>query len=1194
MQRTTRVDFHCHSNISDGYFSPEALADKLADAGVHYAALTDHDSIAGLTRFAHAAARRSVVAISGVELTATLDGVQLHLLAYGFDPASAAMRAVLGRVMPAVEVIERVHEAGGRVFLAHPLHGGLGPDALAGPLGALKAAGLDGIEAYYKPYPREAQEALAALAGKHGLLTSGGSDFHGSNAVGSGEPGTDMPVRAWQSLREALDSTGGVDGDDAPAHGQRSVRVGSREPNWRWFALRIVLPSILVIVSFITLLFAILIPTLEESLLARKREMTGELTNSAWSILAEYEKEVGDGRLTRAEAQASAIERIKYLRYGAEGKDYFWITDMHPRMVMHPYRPDLDGQELTGFTDQNGVRLFVEFATVARERNHGYVNYVWQWKDDPDRLAAKQSYVRGFTPWGWVIGTGIYVEDVQDEIEAITGRVIDLSLIITFLAGMLLLTVTHQSLRVERRRSAAERELLISHEKYRTLVESASEGTLMLLDQRCTYANRTLLDLLGYRAEAFALLDIHDILVDGDVARRVTATLDSILAGNEAPARFEAVLRRRDGSAVEMLVAATRVAFAGREGLIVNVHDMAGHKAMAEELGASRAQYRALAENINLGVFRTRLDDNASFLELNPAGRRILGVRPGDVPTGGLRDVFADADAGEQFFGRLDAEGSVRDMILHVCRADGGFATISASAVLVRDDAGQALFCDGIMEDVSERRRNEAERESLISQLQTSLLFLNEPVRNSRLQLLSCTMDTPIAEAAALMARHDFSAITVTAAGGETIGIVTDHDLRERVVATGLDTRSPVYHVMSSPVVSIADGAPIYEAFLLMREKNTRHLAVRDGGDRIVGIVRNKEIVRLDRYSPVVLTREIQGAATLADLARCHERLSPLVGSLVDSGALPHNICRIVTAVSDAVAQRVLAMALEELGPAPARFAFVALGSEGREEQTLATDQDNAIIYEDPPIARAAEVAVYFRKLGEHVCAALDRVGYAYCRGEMMARNPQWNQPLSVWKKAFAGWILEPAELELLKFSIFFDFRCIHGDAALTHELRRHVHYVLADQKPFFLHLAVNTLQYRPPIGLFGQIRTGSAGASPHTFDVKGAMLPIVDFARLYALQHRIEETNTLDRLNQLRVRGVLREDNHRGLHQAYGYLMQMRFKHQVALQREGRRPDNAVNPKNLTSIEAGMLKQTFSQISMIQKKVSFDFRGAA
>jgi CBS domain-containing protein len=456
-------------------------------------------------------------------------------------------------------------------------------------------------------------------------------------------------------------------------------------------------------------------------------------------------------------------------------------------------------------------------------------------------------------------------------------------------------------------------------------------------------------------------------------------------------------------------------------------------------------------------------------------------------------------------------------------------------------------------------------------------------------------MDTPIAEAAALMARNDFSAITVTAAGGETIGIVTDHDLRERVVATGLDTRIPVFHVMSSPVVSITDGAPIYEAFLLMREKNTRHLAVRDSGDRIIGIVRNKEIVRLDRYSPVVLTREIQGAATLADLARCHERLSPLVGSLVDSGALPHNICRIVTAVSDAVAQRVLAMALEELGPAPARFAFVALGSEGREEQTLATDQDNAIVYEDPPEDRAGEVAHYFQALGDHVCRALDRVGYAFCAGEMMARNPRWNRPLSDWKRQFTGWIREPAGQELLQFNIFFDFRCLHGDTALTGELRAHIESVLRNEPAFFLHLAGQILNYRAPIGLFGQIVTGgAAGGAPRTFDVKEAMLPIVSFARLYALQHGIRETNTLDRLNQLRLRGVLREDSHRAIEQAYGHLMRLRYQHQVELLRSDRRPDNAIEPKRLTQIEVGMLKQALAEIVLIQKKVSFDVRGSA
>ncbi len=1191
MERTTRVDFHCHSDVSDGYFSPEALAHKLADAGVRYAALTDHDSIAGLSRFARVASLRGMVSIPGVELTVALaGGGQAHLLAYGFDAASPAMKAVLDRTAPAAAVISLIHQAGGKAFLAHPLHGGMGADTPDGPFRQLVAAGLDGLEAYYKPYPREAQEALGLLARKHGLLTIGGSDFHGHDQAGAPEPGVDMPADSWQRLRKVLGRNHG----HGAGRETRKVEPAAPGLDWRWFVLRIVLPVTLVIGSFIALLFAMVIPTMEQSLLARKLDMTVELTNSAWSILADHERDEREGRRTRAEAQADATERIRHLRYGPEGKDYFWITDMHPRMIMHPYRQDLDGQDLSHFTDPDGVRLFVEFANMARERDHGHVNYVWQWKDDPGRMAAKQSYVRGFGPWGWVIGTGIYVEDVRAEVKAITGRVINVSLTITLLAGMLLLTVTQQSLRVERRRSDMERELRLSHEKYRALVESATEGTLLLMDERCSYANRTLLSMLGYTAEELAFLDIQDLLADDDTAGTVVATLDSVLKGAEAPATFEATLRTHAGDAVNVLMTATPIAIAGSEGLIVTVRDMAGHKAIVDELGASRAKYLTLAENVQAGVFRAAVSGRGPLVELNPAGRRILGLSTEAELDVGLRDVLADAVVADRLFSRLHAEDSIRDMILQVCKTDGTFATVSVSAVLVRDDDGQALYCDGLMEEVSERRRSEAERESLISQLQASLLFLNEPVRNSMLPPLSCSLDTTIEQSAALMARNDSSALVVTGETGQTIGIVTDHDLRERVVATGLGSDLPVYHIMSSPVVSITEGAPVYEAFLLMRERKVRHLVVRDHGDHTIGIVRNKEIVRLDRYSPVVLTREIQSASTLDDLAACNARLPALVGSLVDSGALPHNICRVVTAVSDVVSQRILSMALDDLGPPPVPFAFVALGSEGREEQTLATDQDNAIIYEDPQGDLDRDVSAYFHALGERVCEWLDRAGYAYCPGDMMARNPQWNQPLSRWKEAFARWIMEPEEKELLKFNIFFDFRCIHGDPSLTRDLRDHVQQVLGRQPAFFLHMADHSLHYRPPIGLFGQIVTGGAGASPNTFSVKEAMLPIVNFARLYALQNGIEDTNTLDRLNELHVRGVLRQDNHAAIHQAYGYLMQLRYKHQVDLLREGRPPDNEIDPKALTQIELSMLKQTFSQISMIQKKVSFDFKGAA
>ena len=183
--------------------------------------------------------------------------------------------------------------------------------------------------------------------------------------------------------------------------------------------MRIFLPTLIVIALFLAMIWGIILPSFEQTLLDRKRELIRELTNSAWSILASYERDEQSGLLTREQAQALAITRIEALRYGPEGKDYFWIQDMQPRMIMHPYRDDLNGQELLNFTDPRGVPIFVEFADLVRRAGEGYIDYVWQWKDDPLRLEPKESYVKGFAPWGWVIGTGIYIDDVNAEIARI-------------------------------------------------------------------------------------------------------------------------------------------------------------------------------------------------------------------------------------------------------------------------------------------------------------------------------------------------------------------------------------------------------------------------------------------------------------------------------------------------------------------------------------------------------------------------------------------------------------------------------------------------------------------------------------------------------------------------------------------------------------------------------------------------------
>ena len=195
------------------------------------------------------------------------------------------------------------------------------------------------------------------------------------------------------------------------------------------------------------------------------------------------------------------------------------------------------------------------------------------------------------------------------------------------------------------------------------------------------------------------------------------------------------------------------------------------------------------------------------------------------------------------------------------------------------------------------------------------------------------------------------------------------------------------------------------------------------------GIIRLRDLVQFQQSSSVIITDSIGRARSLDDIAEAHDRLPDLVKAVVDSGADTRYVNRIVSGVSDSVVQRLLAMGMEKLGPAPVQFAFLALGSEGRQEQTLLTDQDNALLYDDPPQEKAAETAEYFLSLGTMVSDWLDEAGYSYCDGGVMAKNPRWNLSRSAWRQQFAHWIHNANPQELLELNMLFDFRCVAGQA---------------------------------------------------------------------------------------------------------------------------------------------------------------------
>jgi PAS domain S-box-containing protein len=1193
MYPNIRVDFHLHSDLSDGYFSPAILAERVANAGIHFASLTDHHNLDGVRIFEEVFSRRGGVSVSGLELNVIYNDREIHILAYGFDAESPSVRKLLKNSPNFSTALKNIHETGGLVFLAHPLHTWKEKKELGIILQNMKKEGLDGIEALYGPYSEEDRASLVEMAEQNNLLVSAGSDFHSPDVACVSELGVKISSEHWKKFRNALPPFRGSI-NNGIKNRKESHQARKNILNWRWFILHILLPSILAIGIFVSVIFGMIIPSFEEDLLTRKREMIKELTNSAWSVLFEYEKEVHDGKMTMKEAQKNAIERIKYMRYGKEGKDYFWITDMHPNMIMHPYREDLNGTDLSNFKDPYGVKLFVEFVKVVHEKDEGYLEYVWQWKDDPERLVPKESYVRVFKPWGWIIGTGIYIEDENREIASITKRFMELSVAITLIIGLLLIYIAHQSFKIERRRSLAQRDLKEAYEKYRILVEAATEGTLMILGHRCTYANRSMLNMLGYSEAELPMLDIHDLFIpDSNKSTPSIDYIDSVLEGKEVSKNFEATIKRKNGMFLDVLLTPTRIEIAGKKGCILLAKDISGHKEIVAQLGESVEKYNALTDTINIGVFRAAAGTKWPILEANPAARNIMGLeRDESHSLKNLSDIFAVPDERERFFKTLQTESSVKEAFLQMQRSNGTVSTVSVSAVLVLAENGTPRFCDGTLEDVTERRKRETEGEYLISQLQTSLLFMNEPVTNNMNPLITCPVNLSIEESAKLMTRHKYSALCITTEEDNIVGIVSDYDFRERVVSEGIDTSLPVLEIMTAPVVFISNNALVYEAILLMLEKNVRHLVVRDSQRKAIGIVRNTELLRFHNYSPAVLLQEIQRSSSMEEVAKASERLPRLVRSLINSGTQPRNLTHIVSTVADTVVERVISLAIRESGPPPVPFAFIAFGSQGREEQTLVTDQDNGIIYEDPSPEISEEAERYFKKLSERICNALNTAGYRFCKGESMARNQKWRQSVTSWKKYFIQWIGEPNSQELLQFNIFFDFRGISGELKLVNELRRHIQDISLQNPPFFFHLAKNTLQYKVPIGIFGQIVTDASGGKGNTLNIKEAMLPIVNFARLYALKNNIEETNTIDRLQGLFRARVLKKDSYQELMQAYDFLMLLRYKHQAQVISEHREPDNFINIKALTHIELTTLKQAFSHIAMVQKRIKFDFPG--
>lgn len=459
-------------------------------------------------------------------------------------------------------------------------------------------------------------------------------------------------------------------------------------------------------------------------------------------------------------------------------------------------------------------------------------------------------------------------------------------------------------------------------------------------------------------------------------------------------------------------------------------------------------------------------------------------------------------------------------------------------------------------------------------------------------QVVACNINTPIFEAAGLMAKHKTSCLFVKDDQQQIVGYVTDITLRDNVIAKQQDTGGPVLPIMDTPIVAIDAEAFVYEALLMMFQTKTRYILIKKDKEYVGFISRNK-LLSEQAQSPLVFIQSVKLAVSNDALKQKWESVPQFVTQLLNRGVNAQIVNQIITTVSDTIAQKVIESVIAELGPPPARFVFMVLGSEGRKEQTFKTDQDNAIIYEDKANEHREEVRAYFLDFATRVSENLNAIGFVFCTGGFMAQNPKWTHSLSHWKRNYEYWMDESIPETVVNFSTFFDCRSIYGESKIMDELHEFLDEKLQHPlEKLFFHMAKNALQYEPPLTFFNNIRTFTKGTR-EVFDIKKAMTPIVDLVRVYALRNHIFEVNTGDRLKALKAKGIFSESEYHELLQSYYFLMNIRLKKQTEqIIQDHAMPDNYIDLSHLTKIELVTLKEIFKIIAKFQSKIKITFTG--
>lgn len=505
------------------------------------------------------------------------------------------------------------------------------------------------------------------------------------------------------------------------------------------------------------------------------------------------------------------------------------------------------------------------------------------------------------------------------------------------------------------------------------------------------------------------------------------------------------------------------------------------------------------------------------------------------------------------------------------------------------------FFADYVEVGDTERRKStraakQAEADLLSAKIST--LLQREPV--------CLASSANVWQAAQTMTEHGVSCLLIvhdtastnrseTAQTGALAGIITDRDIRSRLVAPGLKSETSVSDIMSTNLVTIEQHQYLFEAMMLMLRHNVHHLPVMQQA-RPVGVLALSDIIRYESQNSLFVVSSIFRQQSVAELSALLKDVKACFVRMVNEDANSHMIGSAMAAIGRSFKQRLLELAEQQLGPPPVPYCFLALGSMARDEQLIVTDQDNALVLDnsfDP-----SQHDAYFQQLAAFVCDGLAQCGYSYCSGNIMATNTQWRQPLRVWQQYFTDWIEQPSAERLLHANIFFDLDAVWGKTQWADELNQLIATTAKTRPQFLACMTRNALQRTPPLGFFKDFVMENDGRQNNSLNIKRrGTAPMADLIRVHALALGSSATNSFERLRDIIAAKVLPNGRGEDLRDACEVIAMTRIRQQALALQAGETPDNNVVPERLSEFERKHLKEAFSVLSNAQKFLKFHFR---